>query len=224
MAPKITYAQVAYLKVLIQTHLHNRKALFPDVKLRPKHHYMLHYGDLIQDPEGLKLCTALLARHFAKSSNREILFWTVQAEEAEKRGEAMAKEKVLLPQSACYFKEKTETLVQVLEEGNTIIDLLPSLPCTPQVVAVGSIFTRSCLVVVEQQILFDEPVDFHEAACLLFCAYYVLNMVYTKDLETTLEFIQRQVCGINPPKGSKGDGYRRGLVHSKILRLLNDVK
>ncbi|CAN8007415.1 unnamed protein product [Ixodes pacificus] len=49
MAPKITYAQVAYLKVLIQTYLHNRKALFPDVKLRPKHHYMLHYGDLIQE-------------------------------------------------------------------------------------------------------------------------------------------------------------------------------
>lgn len=175
-------------------------------------------------PEGLKLCTELLASHFAKSSNREILFWTVQAEEAEKRGEAMAKEKVLLPQLACYFKEKAETLVQILEEGNSIRDLLPSLPCTPQVVAVGSIFTRSCLVVVEQQILFDEPVDFHEAACLLFCAYYVLNMVYPKDLEATLEFIQRQVCGINPPKGSKGDGYRRGLVHSKILRLLNDVK
>lgn len=49
MAPKITYAQVAYLKVLIQTYIHNRKAFFPDVKLRPKHHYMLHYGDLIQE-------------------------------------------------------------------------------------------------------------------------------------------------------------------------------
>ncbi|KAM7314653.1 uncharacterized protein ISCGN_004437, partial [Ixodes scapularis] len=174
--------------------------------------------------EGLKLCTALLARHFVKSSNRELLFWSVQAEEAEKRGEVMAKEKVLLPQLACYFKEKTEILVQVLEEGNSITDQLPSLPCTPMVVAVGSIFSRSCLVAVEQQILFDEPVEFHEAACLLFCAYYVLNMVYPRDVEATLEFIQRQICGINPAKGSKRDSYRRGLVHPKILRLMKDVK
>ncbi|XP_042144677.1 uncharacterized protein LOC115319518 isoform X2 [Ixodes scapularis] len=104
-----------------------------------KKHHAKHLTKHNQETfrEGLKLCTALLARHFAKSSNREILFWTVQAEEAEKRGEAMAKEKVLLPQFTCYFKEKTETRVQVLEEGNSIRDLLPSLPCTPQVVAVG---------------------------------------------------------------------------------------
>ncbi|CAN7939941.1 unnamed protein product [Ixodes hexagonus] len=49
MAPRITDAQVACLKVLVQSYLHNRKTLFPGVKLRPKHHYMLHYSDLIQE-------------------------------------------------------------------------------------------------------------------------------------------------------------------------------
>ena len=47
-APRISSGQVAYLKVLTEQYLEGRKANFPDVPLRPKHHYMLHYAELIQ--------------------------------------------------------------------------------------------------------------------------------------------------------------------------------
>lgn len=48
MAPKITPAQVAHLKVLTEDYITSRSALFPLHKIRPKHHYMLHYSELIQ--------------------------------------------------------------------------------------------------------------------------------------------------------------------------------
>ncbi|XP_037558443.1 uncharacterized protein LOC119435796 [Dermacentor silvarum] len=49
MAPKITAAQVAYLKILTEDYIVSRSILFPSAKLRPKHHYMLHYSELIQE-------------------------------------------------------------------------------------------------------------------------------------------------------------------------------
>lgn len=48
MAPKITAAQVAYMKVLIEDYVVSRCELFPRDKLRPKHHNMLHYSELVQ--------------------------------------------------------------------------------------------------------------------------------------------------------------------------------
>nr|XP_055039672.1 uncharacterized protein LOC129427310 isoform X2 [Misgurnus anguillicaudatus]XP_055039673.1 uncharacterized protein LOC129427310 isoform X2 [Misgurnus anguillicaudatus] len=42
-AQKISVSQVAYLDVLIQEYLESRKAAFPEVNLRPKHHYLRHY-------------------------------------------------------------------------------------------------------------------------------------------------------------------------------------
>ncbi|XP_049517976.1 uncharacterized protein LOC125943242 [Dermacentor silvarum] len=49
MATKITLAQVAYLKVLVEEYLTSRIELFPLQKLKPKHHYMLHYSELIEE-------------------------------------------------------------------------------------------------------------------------------------------------------------------------------
>lgn len=46
-APAVTTGQVAYLKVLIEEYICTRQKLFPDNPLRPKHHYMCHYPDLI---------------------------------------------------------------------------------------------------------------------------------------------------------------------------------
>ena len=43
----ITKGQVAYLKVLIEEYIDNRKRLFPNSPLRPKHHYLCHYPSLI---------------------------------------------------------------------------------------------------------------------------------------------------------------------------------
>lgn len=46
-AQQISIAQVAYLDVLIQEYLETRKTQFPDINLRPKHHYLRHYPGLI---------------------------------------------------------------------------------------------------------------------------------------------------------------------------------
>lgn len=46
-APKITESNIAYLSVLIDEYLHERSSLFPDQRLKPKHHYLKHYPFLI---------------------------------------------------------------------------------------------------------------------------------------------------------------------------------
>ncbi|KAK0144953.1 hypothetical protein N1851_016149 [Merluccius polli] len=46
-APAITAGQVAYLKVIIEEYLYFRKKLIPDHALKPKHHYLCHYPELI---------------------------------------------------------------------------------------------------------------------------------------------------------------------------------
>ncbi|CAI5685968.1 unnamed protein product [Oreochromis niloticus] len=46
-AQQISKAQVTYLDALIQEYLETRKVLFPNINLRPKHHYLRHYPGLI---------------------------------------------------------------------------------------------------------------------------------------------------------------------------------
>uniref|UniRef100_A0A8C2HRA9 Uncharacterized protein n=1 Tax=Cyprinus carpio TaxID=7962 RepID=A0A8C2HRA9_CYPCA len=46
-APKIHQNEVAYIKVLLEEYVYLRNSMFPDHPLKPKHHYLLHYPDLI---------------------------------------------------------------------------------------------------------------------------------------------------------------------------------
>uniref|UniRef100_A0A8C2CPU8 Uncharacterized protein n=1 Tax=Cyprinus carpio TaxID=7962 RepID=A0A8C2CPU8_CYPCA len=46
-APKINTNQVAFLKVLIEEYLQLRSTSFPGKPLQPKHHYLVHYPELI---------------------------------------------------------------------------------------------------------------------------------------------------------------------------------
>lgn len=46
-APAISNGQIAYLRVLIDEYLHCRIQNFPDNPLKPKHHYVSHYPELI---------------------------------------------------------------------------------------------------------------------------------------------------------------------------------
>ena len=46
-ASKVSLFQVLFLQHLINEYLEQRKKLFPDIPLRPKHHYMYHYPFLI---------------------------------------------------------------------------------------------------------------------------------------------------------------------------------
>lgn len=45
-APKIHHDQIAYLKIITEEYVHLRHTIFPNHSLKPKHHYLLHYGDL----------------------------------------------------------------------------------------------------------------------------------------------------------------------------------
>ncbi len=46
-SPAITPDQVAYLGVLIEEYIQSRVELFPEFNLKPKHHYLCHYPELI---------------------------------------------------------------------------------------------------------------------------------------------------------------------------------
>ncbi|XP_071843985.1 uncharacterized protein [Apostichopus japonicus] len=46
-APQITFNEIGYLRVLIEEYLDGRKSVFPCVNLRPKHHFLSHYPELI---------------------------------------------------------------------------------------------------------------------------------------------------------------------------------
>lgn len=46
-APAISADQIGYLRVLIEEYLISRKQAFPHHRLKPKHHYMSHYPELI---------------------------------------------------------------------------------------------------------------------------------------------------------------------------------
>lgn len=47
VSPMINQSELAYLKVLVDEYLDDRQRLFPDKKLRPKHHFLSHYPWLI---------------------------------------------------------------------------------------------------------------------------------------------------------------------------------
>ncbi|KAJ8665138.1 hypothetical protein QAD02_006800 [Eretmocerus hayati] len=46
-SPTIHESCIPYLEILIQEYLSKRESLFPDDRLRPKHHYLIHYPQLI---------------------------------------------------------------------------------------------------------------------------------------------------------------------------------
>lgn len=47
-APATMADQVAYLRVLIEEYVHFRSVTFPSKPLKPKHHYLCHYPELIK--------------------------------------------------------------------------------------------------------------------------------------------------------------------------------
>ena len=47
VSPKITHEQIAYLIICIEECLEGRATLFPEKKLKPKHHFLSHYPELV---------------------------------------------------------------------------------------------------------------------------------------------------------------------------------
>ena len=46
-SPKISYQQIAYLDVLLKDYVDRRQKHFPTISLKPKHHYLIHYAQLM---------------------------------------------------------------------------------------------------------------------------------------------------------------------------------
>lgn len=46
-SPQISHEQIEYLQDLINLYLHLRQTLFPEQRMKPKHHYLTHYPRLI---------------------------------------------------------------------------------------------------------------------------------------------------------------------------------
>ena len=46
-APCISREQICFLQVIVEEYLEERKHLFPECSLKPKHHYLSHYAELI---------------------------------------------------------------------------------------------------------------------------------------------------------------------------------
>lgn len=53
----MSLSQLAYLDIVIQEYLDSRKCLFPEIPLKPKHHFLRHYPALILKFGPLRLWT-----------------------------------------------------------------------------------------------------------------------------------------------------------------------
>lgn len=63
LAFKISIGQIALLHYLIEEYLEARQILFPSVKLRPKHHYLTHYANLLREFGPLRQLWTLAFEH-----------------------------------------------------------------------------------------------------------------------------------------------------------------
>ncbi|KAH0540114.1 hypothetical protein KQX54_012996 [Cotesia glomerata] len=74
-------------------------------------------------------------------------------------------------------------------------------------------------IVIEKDIIIHAN-SFKDGLLTTFLAYYVFGIVYPKEIEGTLEAIQRLFLEICPPKGTKRGGNRKATnVHPKVIKL-----
>ncbi|XP_052131419.1 uncharacterized protein LOC127751636 [Frankliniella occidentalis] len=131
-----------------------------------------------------------------------------------------------------YFGEDFKELVHFKEETTEIEDLEGvDLPASPSLIAAG----RTAFEATKYFVSTDgKPVckltSFKEGIDMVLMMYYVLNLNYCPETTITLEFLQRWVYGIDPPKGHKRPVTKNGkkmptsIVHPKILALEKAIK
>ncbi|KAH0556689.1 hypothetical protein KQX54_001817 [Cotesia glomerata] len=78
-------------------------------------------------------------------------------------------------------------------------------------------------IVINKSIMIHAP-SFTESILTTFLCYYVFSIVYPPEIEDTLEAIQRLFLEINPEKGTKRGGKRKGTkIHPKVSKLTKDI-
>ncbi|XP_077484427.1 uncharacterized protein LOC144094334 isoform X3 [Amblyomma americanum] len=177
-------------------------------------HFLAHFRRLMdtqleglfvnQEIADLEVLYAFL-RHSLKGD--EALQWLLMTDRA---AQDMGRPKALLsgvfPLLCIFFKTST-----------CVSELISDLPPTAVVVVLGtSIFDCdcTCIVTLDGAKCF-EGLSFLAAMETLCAAYFCLNMKYNQELQATLEFIQRQLVGMNPEEGSRQLNRSITSVHPK---------
>ncbi|XP_077516580.1 uncharacterized protein LOC144126849 [Amblyomma americanum] len=111
--------------------------------LSPTLHPQLNLHCKAISEEKTALCASALANFLRDSNKKEVLYYYVQMELEESRGNRGAKEAAFLPLLAALFKDDVGQLFRVFEEGTSITERLHELPCTPTVVAHGKLLYTS---------------------------------------------------------------------------------
>lgn len=129
----ISVGQVALLKNLLQEYINFRQSNFPNVNLRPKHHYILHYADMIQKFGPLNnFCTLRYEskhRYFKNRIKHMLNFKNITYTLAEKhqllqavydKNKSLFTDKIIAEEVTCYNSENVGINLGI----NHIIDQL----------------------------------------------------------------------------------------------------
>ncbi|XP_049273340.1 uncharacterized protein LOC125759104 [Rhipicephalus sanguineus] len=126
---------------------------------------------------------------------------------------------------ASWFGEDLSELVQKRDAclTPTEIEELGDVPLSPCIIAAGDDLwnPEEYLVLVDHHVL-GASGDFTTAFCMLFASYFCFHVCYAEGVESTLEFIQRALFGINPDHGSKGNKKTKK-VNRKVLSLTKKI-
>ncbi|XP_059187454.1 uncharacterized protein LOC131970167 [Centropristis striata] len=132
---------------------------------------------------------------------------------------------LLLP----YFDDKEENLFHYVDQTCVAKDVpVERLPVNPCIVVCGTscYASRHFMLSVDGKIVNDHIPNFVSAICLMFGAYYCLNIHYPVDLGSTLEFLQRCFFMINLERGTKVETKKNKKwlsVNPRVLTLIADL-
>ncbi|KAM8762282.1 uncharacterized protein AB9X84_007107 isoform 2-T2 [Acanthopagrus schlegelii] len=104
-----------------------------------------------------------------------------------------------------YFKEQEDSLFLLADVTTTPADAEAhlSLPITPRIIMLGEtiLSAQKWMLSIEGRVVIPTAAhltDFTTALAALFACYYVFNLEYQVEANTTLEFVQRFLVRINP--------------------------
>ncbi|XP_015122586.1 uncharacterized protein LOC107045011 [Diachasma alloeum] len=133
---------------------------------------------------------------------------------------------VIFPLIVYYFEEDRDFLFIIVENTLTIEEIIGKVPnAAPTLIIRGTSLydeTASCSVLLEKA--FEIKVgNILDGFLLTFLCYFIFGCKYPKELQCTLEFIQRFIILINPPEGSKRKCKKRKQTsyNPKVLKLIN---
>ncbi|XP_053597872.1 uncharacterized protein LOC103579333 [Microplitis demolitor] len=126
-----------------------------------------------------------------------------------------------------FMKENLNFLYVLTSEELTDEELLERVPVANPVLMIRGKDLHDSRniyhIVINKSIMIYAP-SFTEGILTTFLCYYVFSIVNPPEIEGTLEAIQRLFLEINPEKGTKRGGKRKGTkIHPKVSKLTKDI-